>query len=203
MVLAAGERDLELAPEILHVIMTQQKVGQRARIGRDIEGLVVTHARQWAGRHIAHGVATGLTRGQANRGQATHQIGRVVDVYVVQLKVLARRNVQDAVRVLVGQICQRLHLRDAQAAIRYLDALHARRIPHGVRALRECAGWKVERPRLNAVVTLTVVIALSVDAAAQARLGKHLFIQAVLAAQFHLALEDVDFMRQIRRHFVL
>ena len=47
---------------------------------------------------------------------------------------------------------------------------------------------------------LAVVVALAVDAAPQAGLGEDAVLDLALAAQLHLALEDVDLLGQVRRH---
>jgi hypothetical protein len=56
---------------------------------------------------------------------------------------------------------------------------------------------------LHAVVALAVVVALSVDATAKARLGEHALVDAAVLAQLDLCLEDVDLLRQVRGHLPL
>ena len=108
---AARERDLELAAEVLRVLVAEQEVGESARVGRDVEGLVGADAGERAGRDVAHGVAARLARGDADGGEATHQRRRVFDVDEVELEVLARGDVEDRVRVLLGEVGQHLELR--------------------------------------------------------------------------------------------
>ena len=47
------------------------------------------------------------------------------------------------------------------------------------------------------VVSLAVVVALAVNTATQARLGKNLLVDFALLAQFHLLLEDIDLASQL------
>src|SRR5581483_10017212 len=54
--LAAGKRDLELAPEILGVGMAHHEARAGARIRRRIERFFVADAGERAGRHVAHHV---------------------------------------------------------------------------------------------------------------------------------------------------
>ena len=56
--------------------------------------------------------------------------GRVLDVDEVELEILPRRDVRDAVRILLGQLGHDFELCGIEAAERDLDALHAGRIPH-------------------------------------------------------------------------
>ena len=90
VVLAARERDLELAAEVLRVVVAEQEERQRVRVGRDVERLRVADAGVRALRDVADGVAAGLARRDADGGQAAVHVGRVLDVHEVELDVLAR-----------------------------------------------------------------------------------------------------------------
>ena len=94
---AAGEGHLELAAEVLHIVVVEQKLRHGVGIGADIKDFIVANAGQRASGDIAHRVATGFLRGDADSRQPPHQIGRVVDMHVVELDILARGDVQDAV----------------------------------------------------------------------------------------------------------
>ena len=144
---AAGERDLELAAEVLRVGMAEQEAHDRLRVGRDVEGLVAADAGERAGGDVAHRVAAGLAGGDADRGQAAHDVRRVLDVDEVELEVLPRGDVADAVGVLLGEVGQDVHLLRRHAAEGDLDALHAGRVPERVRALDQRAGRVGERAR--------------------------------------------------------
>jgi hypothetical protein len=48
----------------------------------------------------------------------------------MQLNVLARGDVQNVIRVLLGDFAQHIQLLRGQLAVWDLDALHARRVPH-------------------------------------------------------------------------
>ena len=137
---AAGERDLELAAEILRVGMAEQKAHGRLRVGRDVERLVAAHAGERAGGDVAHRVAAGFARRDADRGQAPHDVRRVLDVDEVELEVLARGDVADAVGVLLGEVGEDVDLLRRQAAEGDLDALHAGRVPERLGALDQRAG---------------------------------------------------------------
>ena len=137
---AAAEGGLELTAEILAIGMAQQEFRQRMGVRRHVERFVRADAGVGAGGHVAHGVAAGFARGDADGGQAPHHAGRVLDVHVVKLKVLARGDVGDAVGVFLGQFGHGFQLRGVQPAGGDLDALHARGVPHGVRALGQVAG---------------------------------------------------------------
>ena len=107
------------------------------------------------------GVAACLARRDADRAQPPHDGRRVVDVDEVILEILPRRDVKHAVRILLGEIGQHIHLIRIQAAERNLDALHARGVPEGFRSLRQI-GRVVQFLRADPVVPVTVVVALAV-----------------------------------------
>ena len=131
---------LNLRPKSWQSGWPSRKRNERLRVGRDVEGLGAADAGDRAGGDVAHAVAAGLARGDADGGQAAHEVGRVFDVDVVELDVLARGDVQDAVGVFLGQLGQHVELLGRDAAEGDLDALHARRVPERLGALGELAG---------------------------------------------------------------
>src|SRR6185436_20466242 len=66
---AAGERDLELAAEALGVLVAQQELRARLRVGRDVERLRAADARERAAGHVPDRVAARLARRDPRRGQ--------------------------------------------------------------------------------------------------------------------------------------
>ena len=197
---AAGKRRLELASKILRVRVSQQEIRHRLRIRRNIEWLVVANARQWARRQVAHRVAARFLCRNPHRRQPPHQIWRVLDVDEVQLEILPRRHVQNSVRILIRHFCQRFHLRRRQPAKRHFDPLHPRRVPVGIRSLRQVARWVAESLRLRPVEPLSVVVPLPVNPPAQARFCKDFFINFILLPQLNLPLENLDLAGALIRH---
>ncbi len=202
LTVAAGEGHLELAPEVLGVVVPQQEVGDRVRVGRDVEGLGLAHAGQGAGGDVADGVAAGLAGGDPHRGQAAHEVRRVLDVDEVELEILAGRHVQDAVRVLLADLGQDIELLGGESAHGDLDPLHAGGVPHRAGALRDLARGEHDVLGALAVVALPVVVPLAVDAAAQARLREELLFYLSKLAQLNLRLENVDLAGQRLGHGV-
>jgi hypothetical protein len=203
LLLAAGEGQLHLAAEILRIVVTEQEEGDGVGVRRHIEGFRAADARVRTSRDVAHRVAARFASRNVHRRQATHQVRRVFDVHEMQLNVLARRHVQDLVRVFLGQLAQHVHLRGRHFPVRDLDAHHARRVPIGDGALRQLALRELELLRLFPVVALPVVVALAVDAATQARLREHLFFEFALLTQLHLRLEDVDLSGPFLAHLTV
>ena len=146
-------------------------------------------------------VAARLARRNPDGGEPAHQRRRVVDVDVVKLNILARRDVGNAVGVFFGEIGQDFQLFRRHAAEGNLDAHHPRRVPQGIRPF-DYVRAEVELLDALAVVALTVVVALAVDAAAQPGLGENFFIDLALLAQLHLLLEDIDLAAQLSGNFV-
>ena len=110
---------------------------QRVRVGRDVERLRAADAGERAGGDVADGVAAGLARGDADGGQAAHDVGRVLDVDEVQLDVLAGGDVQMRSEYSSAQLGEHVHLLGGDLPARDLDPLHAGRVPQRARALGE------------------------------------------------------------------
>ena len=104
--------------------MPQQEVRHRLRIRRDVERLVGANTRLWARRHVTDRIAAGLASRDADFGQPPHQVGRIVDVDVVILEVLAGGDVGHAHGVLFTQVGQLDHLGGVDDPHGDLDALH-------------------------------------------------------------------------------
>jgi hypothetical protein len=202
LLLAARERGLELAPEVLDVRVAEQELHQRPGVGRHVEGLGPADARHGAAGHVSDRIAAGLPGRDADGGQAPHQVRRVLDVDVVELDVLTRGDVQDAVRVLLGERRELVELVGRDAAEGDLDAHHPGRVPDRLRALGGLL-FEGERALGDSVVATAVVVALAVDAPPQARLGEHLVLDPALASQLDLALEQIDLVRPGGDHAVL
>src|ERR1019366_5632598 len=120
----------------------------------------------------------------------------------MKLEILARRHVQDAVRVFLGAVSERLELGRSQSAKRDLDPLHPGRIPHGVRAFGQCGRWKLQMLGLDAVVALTIVVALTVGTTTQAGLGEELLVDLAKLPKLELGLVNINFISQRAREFV-
>ena len=90
-----------------------------------------------AGGHIADAVAAGFAGSDIDGGQAAHESGCVVNVNEVELNILARGDVRDAVGIFFGQFGEDFELRRVKPAERNFDALHAGRVPERVRTFGE------------------------------------------------------------------
>ena len=199
LVRAAGKSDLDLAAEVLGVLVVQQEVRQGVSIRGDVEAFVVADAGHGAGRYVAYHIAARLLRGDAHRCQTPHQVGGVVDVDEMELEVLPRRDVADGIRIFLRQVGQGLHLFGVEPAKGDLDALHAGRVPHRMRSLGVVPARVAQLPGIHAIVSLAVIVALPVNPAPQSRFGENLVVNLVLALQRQLRLENVDFLLQGHR----
>ncbi len=192
VVLAARERDLELASEVLRVVVAEQEERHRVRVRGDVEGLVAADASVRAGGQVADGVAAGFAGGDAGRGEPPVKVRRVVDVDVVELDVLSGGDVQNPVGILLGHLREDVELIGRDLAVGDLDPLHAGGVPQRARPLGDVLGGEHERLGLLAIVALAVVVPLAVGTATEARLGEQLLLDLPLLAQLDLRLEDVD-----------
>ena len=196
--LAAGEGDLELSAHVLGVGVAQQVIGHGLGVGRGIEGLAAAHAGERAGGDVAHRIAAGLAGGDADGGQPPHEVGRIVDVDVVQLHVLARGDVADGVRVLLGHIGET----SIWSAFRPPNGILMRCMPGASHTVSTplVAGVGKQAALAQAIVPLAVVITLAIGAAAQPGLGEQLVLDLALLLELDLAFEHVDLTRELGRH---
>ena len=198
---ATAEGRLEFPAKLHRVRMAHEEPRERVRIGRDVKGFVVAHAGNRAGGHVADGVAAGLARSDAYRGETAHKCGRIFDVDEMKLEILARGDVGNPIRVFLGQLGHDLELLRIQPAERNLNPQHSGSIPNRAGALGGLVGEQRQLAALGAVVALAVVIALAIRAAAKAGLGKHFFLDLSLLAQLDLGFKLVDLLRELLRQF--
>ena len=196
---APAERGFELAAEVLHVRMAQQEARQGPRIRSHVKGLVRTNAGVGTRGNVAHRVAAGLARGDSHGGQAAHDSGCIFEMDEVQLEILSRGDVGDAVGVLLRQIRHHFQLLWIQPSEGNLDTQHPRRVPEGVGALGPPVLRVRNLPGLRAVVALPIIVALPVNASAKPRFGEDLFIEPILTPQLDLHLKRIDFLGQLLR----
>ena len=121
---AAGEVDLELAGQALRVGVAEEVAEGGLGPRRDVEHLVGAGAGEVAPLHVAHGVAAGLARRQADRGHVAQQRGDALELDEVELDVLPGRDVAPPARVLVGEVAAHVELLGGEGAVRHLDAHH-------------------------------------------------------------------------------
>ena len=119
-------------------------------------------------------------------------------MHEVELNVLPRGDVADVVGILFRQCREHHHLLRIEPAEGDLDPLHPRRVEKCLGALGQAGVG--EALGGDAVVTLAVVVALAVGAAAQACLGEDFLVDLPGLAQDDLRLELVDLLRPERRH---
>ena len=121
----AVERGLDLARHHLRRRVAHEVAHVGAGVGRQVEELVLADAGPRVAGHVAHGVAAALARGQAGVGQLADRGGGVGQRDVVQLDVLARRDVALVQRhVLLDDVGEGVELVGRDAAARELDADH-------------------------------------------------------------------------------
>ena len=80
---ATGEGWLELAAEVLDIVMAEQELGKGVSVRRCVEGLSLADTGQVAAGDVADGVAAGFASRYADGGQTPHQVRRVLDVHEV------------------------------------------------------------------------------------------------------------------------
>ena len=124
MAFAAGIGNLELAPEVLRIRMTQHEVRHGVSVGHDVERFVAAYARVGAARDVAHNVAASLARCDSDGRKPPHEVRRVIDVDEVALDILPRRHMEHSDRVLLRNIGQGSQLVRAHPPHRDLDPLH-------------------------------------------------------------------------------
>ena len=197
---AAREGDFHFTAKVLRVLMTEQEL-RTARRRTVCQSLGFAHASP------AQPVMLRTELPQASRvvmptaAKRRIRSGVSVEVDEVQLDVLARGYVQDAVRVLLGQFSHAFHLGRVQTTVGNLDANHARGVKSRHRTFGQVTAWVVQLTRFKAVVTLAVVVALAIRAAPQAGFSEYFFIHFALT-QFDLFLKQVNFITQLVAHLI-
>jgi hypothetical protein len=191
VVLAAGKGDLEFAAEVLDVRMAEQVLEHGVGVAGDVERLFAAYACDGAGGHVADRIAAGFAGGDVHGRQAAEHGRAVLDVDVVELDVLARGDMQDAVGIFLGQFRHHIELVCGHAAPRQLDALHAGRVPLGFGALVQIRG-EGNGAALVAVMAMAVIVTLAVRAHAQTGLREHPILDLALLLEHDIGFEVVD-----------
>ena len=125
VVRAGGERDLELARQLLADGVTEEESRCRFRVRRDVEDRVRAEPRHLIGGDVADGVAASLARCQPYLSQLAQHGGRIGQLDVVELDRLARGDVADfARRVPVRDVANDVELLGRHGAMGDLDADH-------------------------------------------------------------------------------
>src|SRR5579859_3042723 len=171
------------------------------RVGRYVENFIGANAGVGAGSDIANTVSASLASGDIYRGEPAHDAGRVVNLDIVELKILAGRNMGDAIGVFFRQLAHYLELLSIETAAGNLDALHARGVPHGHWALGQIARWIADLLYLLPVVPLAVIIALAIRAPAKPGFGKKALIQLAVLSQRDFGFKYVNLASHVLRHF--
>src|SRR5262245_31641279 len=198
MVRTARKGRFKFASKVLGVLVAQQEVGQGMRVRRDVKLLIVAHASQRASGDVADHIATGLSRGNPDRRQAAHEVWGIVNMDEVELKILARRDMTDGIRILFSKISQGLHLLSGQTPKGNFDALHPGCIPDRLGPLGQLPGGVVQLLDAHAIMALAVVVALAIDPTTQAGLREDPLIDFALTLQFDLCGINVDFFFELR-----
>ena len=142
----AVERRLDLARHHLRRRVAHEVAHVGAGVRREVEELVVGDAGPRVAGDVADGVAAALARGQAGVRQLADRLGGVGQRDVVQLDVLARRDVPLVQRhVLLDDVGEGVELLGRDAAPRELDADHL----HGGLALAVDALLEAELDELR------------------------------------------------------
>jgi hypothetical protein len=99
----------------------------------------MANSRQRASGYVANRVAACFATGDAHGRKTAHQGRRVIDVDIMELKILPRGDMGDPVGVFLRQFSDRLELLRGNAAEGDFDPHHARRIPQRVRSFDQVA----------------------------------------------------------------
>ena len=121
----AGEGGLDLSRHQLRRGVAHEITHVCAGVGGRIEDLVVGDAGPRVAGHVADGVAAAFTRGQAARGHVAEHVNHLVQRDVMDLDVLAGRDVTLLQRrVRLDHVSEGIHLLGRDATDGQLDADH-------------------------------------------------------------------------------
>src|SRR5918912_695881 len=122
---AGCERHLELARHRLADLVAHEVADEGGGVRGDVERLVVADAGERVAGDVADGVAARLARRESRPTDLVQDLGRILGRYVVELDVLARRDVALAERrVALGDVREGLELLRGDAAEGKLDPDH-------------------------------------------------------------------------------
>ena len=125
---ATREVDLELATQALTVRVPQQVLGQRHAVGRHVERLMRAYPGVHRGGDVADHVAACLAGRHLGIREDAQQVRRLLQLHKVDLNVLARGEVGDAMPVDLGHIREGRHLIRRDEAQRQLRSHHVHAI---------------------------------------------------------------------------
>jgi hypothetical protein len=123
---AGADRDLVLTRQVDVVRMPGEEGVRLLDDRRRVEQLVVRDPRRGAAGDRAHGVTAAAEARQARGVELLEDVGELSEAQVVELDVLARRQLRLATAVVEREVADRLELRGRQPACRQLDAEHER-----------------------------------------------------------------------------
>src|SRR5579859_92611 len=172
------------------------------RVGRYVENFIGANTGVGAGGDIANTVSASLASGDAHSGKPAHDAGRVVNLDIVELKILAGRNMGNAIGVFFRQLAHYLELLGIESAAGNLDALHARCVPHGYWTFGQLTRRIADLLHLLPIVPLAVIIALAIGTPAKPGFGKKALIELAVLSQRDFGLKYVNLARQVLRHFL-
>src|SRR5436309_13385368 len=159
VVLAARERNLELAWQVVKIGMSQQITRNAQSVRRHVKRFARANAGDGAGRHVAHRVAASFPRGKARGGQAAHGAGHVFELHKVELNILARGEMSASRRVIIRNPSKYAQLLRLQHARRDLHAQHLEpRLSLAVGAVLQTEGPELLRGNLAALKLLDALL---------------------------------------------
>ena len=124
VLLTAREGNFKFAGQTLIERIPQEMERNGFRIGRHVEYFPLADAGQVAGRHVADRIGAGLSGGQPDLSQATHNSRHILQLDKMQLDILARSHMPDACGIALGQFRHPAKLIGRHPAKRNLDADH-------------------------------------------------------------------------------
>ncbi len=200
---AASGKSADLRTGDFHSVrVTEQELHKSIGIGRNIEELGAADASQRACGDVTHRVAASFACGDVLYRETPHKRGGIFNMNIVQLEVLPGSDMANAIRILLRQVGQDLQASCIHAAERYLDSLHAGRVPHGHWPFGKIIARKTQRALCLTIVALAIVVSLAIDSASQARFCKDLVVYFPLFLKCDLGLEDIYLFGQRGRHFI-
>jgi hypothetical protein len=121
---AAAHADLEFARKLQVHLVVEKMSRDGVGVGRDVERLVGNHAAEGGCGDVAHAVGAGPDGGDARAREHLLNFDRVLELEVVNLDVLAHRDVRAPSAPARRDLGERVHLVRRDDAPGDLDALH-------------------------------------------------------------------------------
>src|SRR5947209_9791010 len=123
-VAAAADADLVLAGKVVKIRIANEQLGRLKQERRGIHQFIGIHPGQRASGDIAGHVTAGGHGGEPSADKRLDEIGQIINLYPMQLNILANSDVGDTARISLREIGEGAQLMRSKKAVGKADSHH-------------------------------------------------------------------------------